>query len=86
MQRIQYSNNTDQEDLNGHEGTILLVGAIFRLTAQDLRYGTKNVKRNARAFLKSRWFNFLCEGMDVDPSYVKRLIKDSKVKSRNRYE
>jgi len=86
MQGIQYSNDSNKEELNGHEGAILLIGAMFRLTAQDLRYGTNEVKRNARAFLKSKWFLSLCDGMDVDPLYVKKLIKSSKVKSRNSYE
>jgi len=88
MQGIKCSSNTNQEKSveTGYEGTLQLVGAMFRLAAQDLKYGTGRVKKSARIFIDSPWFSFLCDGMNVESSYVKKLIKGSRVRKRNNYE
>jgi len=86
MQRIKYETNTDKEEFLDYYGMALLVGALFRLTAQDLKFGNKRTKKNVQQFLSSEWFDCLCSGINVESSYVKKLILSSRVKTRSNYE
>ena len=67
-------------------GLANLIIAIFRLTAQDLRYGNANAKREANEFLESQWFEDLCEIFKTDPKIIRYRIKHSPVSWREVYE
>jgi hypothetical protein len=67
--------------------TLNLVMTIFRITSQDLKYGNKETKRDARRFLKSVWFSELCSNMGLDCNRVRKLIMDNdRIGSRASYE
>jgi hypothetical protein len=63
-----------------------LIIAIFRLTAQDLRYGNAKSKAEANAFLESQWFEDLCEVFYTDPKVIRHRIRTSPVSWREVYE
>ena len=63
-----------------------LIIAIFRVTAQDLRYGNVKARREANDFLRSQWFEDLCEVFYTDPKVIKKRIKTSQVRWREVYE
>jgi hypothetical protein len=67
-------------------GVLQLVLAIFRYTAQDLRYGNESIKKEALDFLESEWFDELCEYFNYSPCEVKHLILYSPISWRNKYE
>ena len=69
-----------------YSGFLNLIIAIFRLTAQDLRYGNAKSKQEANEFLESQWFEDLCDVFSTDPKIVKYRIKNSPVSWRERYE
>jgi hypothetical protein len=64
-----------------------LVMTIFRVTAQDIKYGDEETKREALIFLESEWFEEMCCNMGLDYKRVKKLISSkSKVSPRSVYE
>jgi hypothetical protein len=65
-----------------YEGTVNLIAALFRLTAQDIRFGDEKAKE----FLDTQWFEDLCDGINVKPKTVRFYILNKKVKSRVTYE
>ena len=67
--------------------TLSLIMTMFRVTAQDIKYGNGKIKRDARKFLKSAWFKELCTNMNLDHERVKTIILNSKkTGSRSSYE
>ena len=65
-----------------YQGCLQLVGAIFRLCAQDVKYGkTYDVVQ----FVESEWFQDLCDSLDVPSEEVKKKIFSSKVRQRAEY-
>lgn len=67
-------------------GMMNLIAAIIRLTSQDLKFGSKEIKKEANKFLYSRWFSEICDAMNYSPKEVRKLIRHSKVSWRNQYE
>ena len=67
-------------------GFVNLIIAIFRLTAQDLRYGNVVSKREANEFLKTQWFKDLCDVFGTDPKVISYRIRNSPVSWREVYE
>jgi hypothetical protein len=63
-----------------------LMIALFRITAQDLRYGNDNFKQEANEFLDSEWFIVICDAMNLEYNEVRRLIKRGKPRNRRSYE
>jgi len=63
-------------------GYLQLIGAIFRLCAQDVKYGMVD---DVAYFVDSEWFDDLCDCIDVQPADVKKRIFSSKVKQRSEY-
>jgi hypothetical protein len=64
-----------------------LLMSLFRLTAQDIRFGDSEKKSDAEEFVNSGWFIYICDSLDLEPSKVKYLIVNSnKIGSRVRYE
>jgi hypothetical protein len=64
------------------EGMINLIAALFRLTAQDIRLGSKD----AVEFVNSRWFDEICDGIQIDSELFRSYILNNKVRSRVTYE
>lgn len=75
------------EDIPGNEGsyygTLALIGAMFRLAAQDYKFGRAE---EVECFLVSIWFEDICDSMNLDPDEVRDLIKQGKVKHREEYQ
>lgn len=68
-------------------GLTNLVLAIFRYTAQDIRYGTPANKKDAEEFLESEWFEDLCGIFkDIQPKRVRKMIRENPVCWRDKYE
>ena len=87
MQQDEYQTNTVSKELIGYSNALNLIMAMFRLVAQDLKYGNKEVKQEARKFLKSAWFRELCDGIDLDSKHVRdTIIKSDRVSTRGSYE
>ena len=59
-----------------------LIGAIFRLAAQDMKYGRVG---EVMEFVESEWFIDLCEDLNLDYKDVKKLIYSKKVLQRQEY-
>ena len=70
---------TDEEKF---EGIINLVGALFRLTSQDIKQGDQS----AVQFIESEWYVEICDGLQVDAKKFKYYILTKRVKSRVSYE
>jgi len=86
MQQNEYQIDTISKELK-YLSSLNLIMAMFRLAAQDLKYGNKDVKRDAKKFLRSTWFKELCSGIDLDASHVRNVIIESdKVSIRGSYE
>ena len=68
------------------EGLSNLIGAMFRLVAQDIRYGNFESKKSAIEFLESDWYKEICDMLGVDYKNMKRLILNNKIAWRNKYE
>lgn len=86
MRKNEYQINTISEE-SKYLSALNLIMAMFRLTAQDLKYGNKEIKQGAREFLKSYWFKELCEGINLDSGHVKEIItKKDRVSIREAYE
>jgi myosin heavy subunit len=68
------------------EGLTNLIGAIFRLVAQDIRYGNDSAREDALDFLQSSWYMELCDLIEVDPKKLRKLILKNKIAWRNKYE
>lgn len=83
MYHSEYEKDIIRED---YLAVLNLLGALFRLTSQDLRHGTKAVKKEAKEFLSSDWFNDICDYTNLNPETTRNLIRYSKVKSRTNYE
>jgi hypothetical protein len=67
--------------------TLSLIMTMFRVTAQDLKYGNVKTKKEAKKFLESDWFNEICVNMGLGTERVKKLIITSKrTGSRTSYE
>ena len=73
------SQSTDEDKF---EGIINLIGALFRLTNQDIKQGDNS----ALEFIESNWYIEICEGLQIDPEKFKKYILTKKVKSRISYE
>jgi hypothetical protein len=72
---------------HGYTSVLGLVMTIFRLTAQDLKYGNTEIKNDAIEFLESAWFDEMCSNMNLDSDRVRRIIVTSqKTSSRTSYE
>jgi myosin heavy subunit len=65
-----------------YDGYLQLVGAIFRLCSQDVKYGRVN---DVAYFVDSQWFEDLCDYIEIDPKEVKKRIFSKKVKQRAEY-
>ena len=86
MQQNEYQINAISEELE-YASSLNLIMAIFRLTAQDLKYGDKEIKLEARKFLRSAWFRELCDGINLDSNHVKNtIIRSGRVSIRESYE
>ena len=86
MSQNEYKINSIPEELN-YLGALSLIMAIFRLTAQDLKYGNKEIKQEAQIFLRSVWFKSLCDGINMDSFHVGNVIKGSnRISTRVGYE
>ena len=72
--------------ITSDEGLTNLIGAMFRLVAQDIRFGGPVAKKDALEFLESEWYKELCDMMDLNPKKLKKSIIHNKVAWRNRYE
>jgi hypothetical protein len=69
-----------------YNGILSLIGAMFRLAAQDLKFGGKNGRRaEALEFIESEWFSDLCCYMNVDTNRVRKLILNGRVRQREEY-
>ncbi len=66
--------------------TNLVVGGFIRNVAQDFHFGNREIKRDAKKFMKSEWFEELTFGVGLDPNWVRRLILKKKVVWRRYYE
>jgi hypothetical protein len=72
-------------------GFVNLILAIFRYTAQDLKYGTPELKRQAEEFLSgedSWWFVEMCDvfGGETDIDNIRKMIRENSVSWRDKYE
>jgi hypothetical protein len=68
-------------------GLVNLILAIFRYTAQDIRYGTPTNRKDAEEFLNSQWFEDMCGIFkDISPKKVRKMIKENPVSWRDKYE
>lgn len=86
MYKNEYQIDTIPKNLE-YLGALNLIMAILRLTAQDLKYGNKEIKKDAKKFLSSDWFEDLCDGMDLNSNHVKDvIIKSNAVRTRGSYE
>jgi len=65
---------------------VSLVAAIFRLTAQDIRFGKVEIKQEALEFLETELFIDMCDAFHFDPKETKRLILESPIVWRKTYE
>jgi len=84
---MRYTDDSEGQDRIQYLCTLTLIMTMFRITSQDLKYGNSKMKREARKFLKSSWFEELCGNMDLDVEKVRRTIMyDGKAKSRSSYE
>ena len=87
MRENRYQDNSIQEGIIEYTCILNFIMAMFRLTAQDIKYGDKIIKKDARKFLKSAWFNELCENVNLGPDRVRYAILHSdKISSRSSYE
>ena len=59
-----------------------LIGAIFRLAAQDMKY---NRKEEVIEFIESEWFIDLCDYLNLEVTQVRTLICSSRVLQREEY-
>jgi len=81
-----YSNEENFSEIE-YLSTLNLIMALFRVTAQDLKYGDKIIKKEATRFLNSLWFREICINMCLEPDDVKRIIiKSKRTGSRTSYE
>jgi hypothetical protein len=86
MQREKHQDQSDTKDDVIIVGYTQLIGAVLRLTSQDLKFGSKDSIRSARRFVRSPWFSFICEGLCLNPEQVRKLINTTGVKGRKNYE
>lgn len=86
MQQNECQDDTISKELK-YLSALNLIMAMFRLAAQDLKYGNKDMKRDAKKFLRSAWFKELCSVINLDASHVRNVIIESdKVSIRGSYE
>lgn len=64
-------------------GTRALIGAMFRLAAQDYKFGDKE---DVEIFIHSEWFEELCDGLNLNSTRVRELIIKGNVKHREEYQ
>jgi len=84
--QFSYFDKANQEDTE-YLCYLNLIMAMFRVTAVDIKYGGKEVRNDARNFLRSDWFNYICIHLNLDPESTKFLIKHSdKISSRSKFE
>lgn len=65
-----------------YQGYLQLIGAVFRLCAQDVKFGKVD---DVTDFIESEWFQDLCDYLDVETTAVKKQIFSGKVKHRAEY-
>ena len=66
-----------------YDGVVQLIGAIFRLCAQDMKYGDN---KEVLQFVRSDWFVDLCEYLGLNPKEVrKRILTSKKIRQRMEY-
>lgn len=63
-----------------------LMAAVFRLTAQDLKYGNDQIHKEAVDFLDSGWFMVICDSLNLEAIEVRRLIENGNPRNRRSYE
>lgn len=56
------------------EGERLLCQSIIIQCAKDLIDRKKNRKKEVNEFLGSNWFRSICNGLELDPSFVISLV------------
>jgi hypothetical protein len=84
---IRMLGNSDENSALEYLCTLNLVMTMFRLTSQDLKYGDEESKTEAKKFLKSAWFNELCNDMGLDTNRVRKIIvENQRIGSRASYE
>ena len=87
MREDRHQDNDIQKGVTEYLCILNFVMAMFRLTAQDIKYGDKDTKKEARKFLKSVWFNELCENVNLGPGRVRyAILRSNKISSRSSYE
>lgn len=69
-------------DSDAYVGVLSLIGAMFRLAAQDAKYGRRE---EVLEFVESEWFVEICDCLELNPNDVKERIFTSKVKQRDEY-
>ena len=69
-----------------YDGIVNLIGAMFRLAAQDLKFGNTKTKAEAIEFLNSERFKELCESINVNADKMRRLIMTKKARKREEYQ
>jgi len=79
---LEKSENSFVSEEDFYLNTLSLIGALFRLAAQDLKYGDK---KEVLEFLESEWFEELCSNMNLESKEVKRLIMTSNILQRMEY-
>jgi hypothetical protein len=67
-----------------YNGVLSLIGAIFRLAAQDYKY-SESRRIEVIEFTESEWFLDICDSLEVSPKEVKKRIYGGKVKQRSEY-
>ena len=86
MQQDEYQIDTISKEL-GYINSLNLIMAMFRLASQDIKYGDKEIKKDAKRFLRSAWFKELCSEINLDAVHVKNTImRSSRVSTRESYE
>ncbi len=68
------------------EGLLNLIGAMLRLTSQDIKIGNKSYKEEAIDFLTTQWYEDICEGMSIAKDRMNLWIIRGELASRCSYE
>ena len=77
---------TEEQHEITQTGLINLILAIFRYTAQDIRYGSKKNREEALEFLETEFFDHLCSIFTIDKRRIRKMIKENPVSWRDKYE
>ena len=60
--------------MNNYQQCLNLWGEVLILTIEDYRSGTLAEKRDVCKFLKSEWFEKICEILDIEPNSFRNKI------------